>query len=282
MKDISNALVRINKVACWILFWGTVVIAGSYVYKWTHTEPVSVSPYISRIDILGEISPGLTDKLIPQLEIAYSDPKSKMVMLNIDSGGGSGYEAWRLCDYLQGKMKEEAGKSERERRPTVSVIAMNGTSAAFHIALCTEKVYAAPYSQIGSVGIIFYYKESDAKEYQNIASGEGKAFNFITPESRLVAKEIVTDGAEFFLKEVVALRGNRLKIDLKDLASGRMWSGQKGLKLGLVDAFATPESIARQMKLPLFWPGIQEPTVWDKAKDVLSVLRQYPVQVPKP
>ncbi len=275
MAKFFKALSACNRFLCWVLFWGCVGLVGYLVLKFSKPQEVESFPYIARIDILGQIVPGFTDQIKQHVEAAYSDQNSKMVLLYFNSSGGSGVESWRFCDYIKGKRALEAKKPENERRATVAVIAEMGTSAAYHMAICADTTYASPQSQIGSVGAIIMYKESEQKEFKNISSNKGKVFDLTTAESQQVAKELVDEGAEVFLQDVLSLRGSRLKIDSKTLASGRMWSGKKGVEIGLVDGYATPESISRNMNLPVVWSGMSEPTLWDKAKDVLSVLRAH-------
>ncbi len=272
-EKIRTIVIQANVVGLWVLFWGSVLIGGYQTYKMAYPEVLPPFPYVARIDIFNEINVGLTDSIRQKIDLAYSDPYVKAVLFNIDSQGGSGTEAWRLCNYILSKRRDEMQKKENERRHTIATIGSEGASAAYHIALCADVVYATPRSQVGSVGSVIFYDEAATKGVKHIASNINKVADFKSAAGRKLVEEIVRDEAEDFLDSVINLRGDRLKVSKKELASGRTWMGKKALELGLIDGFATPEMIAQDVGAPLLWVGIPDPTIWDKVKDVLSVLK---------
>lgn len=265
---------RVNYVALWSLFWVIIAIGGYISFKTVSPETSARQFYVARIDIYGDINPGLTDLVKDKIEKAYDDPFAKAILFNIESSGGSEAEAWRLCDLIIRKKNVEAKKDEKDRQPTIVTIGSAGVSGAYYLAVCADAIYATPGSLVGSVGAVVYYSEEEQKKLKHIASGDLKVQNFIDKESRKVSKEIVDETAKDFLDKVLAFRGNKLKVSKRELASGRMWTGKKALELGLIDGLGTPESIADDMKLPLLYVGQTEQTTWDKLKDLLFALQK--------
>lgn len=272
-EKIRAVAVRINVAGLWVLFWGSILFSVWHVYRAMYPEESSPSPYVARIDIFNEINVGLTDSIRHKIDSAYGDPYAKAILFNIDSGGGAGAEAWRLCDYILSKRNVEAQRKEEDRRLTIATIGSMGASAAYHIAICADVVYATPRSQVGSVGSVYFYNENEQKGIKHIASDTGKVADVKSVAGRKLVEEAVREEADDFLESVISLRGDRLKISKKELASGRTWLGKKALELGLIDGFATPETISRDLNAPLLWVGVPEMTNWDKVKDVLSVLK---------
>ena len=273
-QKISVVMSRVNSIALWLLFWGTVFFSLYNGYKYMYPIEIQRIPYVARIDIYGEIVAGITDHLKVKIDEAYNDPNAKAVIFHIDSSGGVPAEAWRLCEYISGKKIADLEKNEKERRHTFATIGVSGTSAAFYIGACIGNVYAAPGSNVGSVGSVIYFNEEDQKTIKHIASGSGKVFNPNDKEGRKLAEELVTETAKDFLVDILAFRDGKLKVSVDEIATGRMWTGKRAAELGLIDGLSTPEAISRNLKIPLLYPGIVEPTNWDKAKDVLSVLKQ--------
>jgi len=100
------------------------------------------------IHIDGEISAGATasaEKVVPLLRKAFETKNVKAVVLSIDSPGGAPVEAERIYQSIKAFRKKHP-------KPIVAVINNVGASAAYMVALHTDKIYAANYSLVGSVG----------------------------------------------------------------------------------------------------------------------------------
>ena len=105
---------------------------------------------IAVIDINGEIGQGYiasADKVVPVLRNAFQNEDVKVVILEINSGGGSPSEAERITSEID-RLKKKHPK------PIISVIGSLGASAAYMIAVHTDKVVAGKYSLVGSIGVI--------------------------------------------------------------------------------------------------------------------------------
>jgi protease IV len=181
------------------------------------------------------------EAIVPLLEKAFANPNVKAVVLSIDSPGGAPVEAERIYATI-GSLKE------KHRKPVVAVINNIGASAAFLIALHADKIVAGKYSLVGSIGAMMAPWQLDraiAKfdvTQRVYASGKHKSFlnpfTPISPDVDLKAQKLVDQLGTFFLDEVKAARGDRLKTGV-DVATGEVWPGPEAKDLGLVDAVST-------------------------------------------
>jgi len=190
---------------------------------------------------IGSTERASAENIIPILEKAFGNPNVKGVVLHIDSPGGAPVEAERISTAINAlKMKH--------RKEVVAVINNVGASAAYMVALNADKIVAAKYSFVGSIGAIMAPWQLDkaiAKvdvAQRVYASGKLKAFlNPFTPVSPEVdrkAQQLVDQMGGFFLAEVKARRGQALKANV-DFGTGEVWPGPEAKELGLIDAVAT-------------------------------------------
>lgn len=181
------------------------------------------------------------ESIVPLLEKAFANPNVKAVVLSIDSPGGAPVESERIYTAI-GSLKRKHPK------PVVAVINNIGASAAFLIALHADKIVAGKYSLVGSIGAIMAPWRLDraiAKfdvTQRVYASGRLKSFlnpfTPVSPEVDVKAQKLVDQLGTFFLEEVMARRGTRLKQGV-DVATGEVWPGPEAKDLGLVDSVGT-------------------------------------------
>lgn len=181
------------------------------------------------------------ESIVPLLEKAFANPNVKAVVLSIDSPGGAPVESERIYTAI-GSLKRKHPK------PVVAVINNIGASAAFLIALHADKIVAGKYSLVGSIGAIMAPWQLDraiAKfdvTQRVYASGKLKSFlnpfTPVSPEVDVKAQKLVDQLGTFFLDEVKAKRGSRLKQGI-DVATGEVWPGPEAKDLGLVDSVGT-------------------------------------------
>ena len=181
------------------------------------------------------------ESIVPLLEKAFANPNVKAVVLSIDSPGGAPVESERIYTAI-GSLKRKHPK------PVVAVINNIGASAAFLIALHADTIVAGKYSLVGSIGAIMAPWQLDraiAKfdvTQRVYASGKLKSFlnpfTPVSPEVDVKAQKLVDQLGTFFLDEVKAKRGSRLKQGI-DVATGEVWPGPEAKDLGLVDSVGT-------------------------------------------
>lgn len=225
------------------------------VLKTTGSIPASHDPdyKVGMVSIKGVIGQGQgsADSVIPALKKVFEDKQTEVVVLRIDSPGGSPSEAERIYAELE-RLKTE------HKKPVEAVIDNVGASAAYLIAIHTDRITAGQYSLVGSVGAIMqYWNVADLAEkvgvtQQTFASGSLKDMGNLVrkPTAEELAKghDLVTGIATVFASEVKSRRGERLKFDNAHLTTGEAWSGVDAKNGGLVDDLGTLESVLARYK----------------------------------
>jgi len=165
------------------------------------------------------------------------------VVLSIDSPGGAPVEAERIYTAIDTLKKKYP-------KPAVAVVNNIGASAAFMVALHTDKIIVGKYSLVGSIGTIMTPWQLDRAigkfdvAQRVYASGKLKAFlnpfTPVSPEVDAKAQRLVNQLGTVFLGEVKAMRGPRLKAGV-DFGTGEVWPGSEAKDIGLVDGVGTLE-----------------------------------------
>lgn len=186
------------------------------------------------------------------LVAAFKDPRTKAVILDINSPGGSPVQAGRVYDEI---------KRQRHLHPDVKVYAVIGdlgASGAYYIASAADEIYADKASLVGSIGVTaasFGYVDLMKKlgvERRAYTSGEHKAFlDQFQPENPTETEfweGVLQQTHKQFIAAVEAGRGDRLKSkEHPDLFSGLVWSGEQALGLGLIDKLGDADYVARNV-----------------------------------
>lgn len=221
---------------------------------------------IAVIEISGEIGQGQiasADKVVPVLRNAFESENVKVVILEINSGGGSPSEAERINSEID-RLKKKYPK------PIVSVIGGLGASAAYMIAVHTDKIIAGKYSLVGSIGVIMQgydaHKLAERLDVKQHVYASGPYKDLMNPlrepteAEKKVLQAIVDNAAHAFIAEVKMQRGKKLTRD--DIYTGQVWNGLDAIQFGLIDKIGTLESVTAgygDLKVSDFGPKIKSP-----------------------
>lgn len=243
-KVVKRSLI----VAAAGLFFVLYVFAVAKQLGWA-VLPNSETTAVIHID--GEISADATasaDKVVPLLKTAFEADNVKAIVLSIDSPGGAPVESERIYQAIK-------ALKAKNPKPIVAVINNIGASAAYLVALHTDKIYAANYSLVGSVGAVIavwdFHKALEKFDVKQrvYASGNLKSmlnpFAPMTPEADLKAQEMVTKMGERFKAEVETARGKKIAKGV-NYATGEVWDGVEAKQIGLVDEIGTLDTVAMQ------------------------------------
>lgn len=192
------------------------------------------------------------DNIVGSLRAAFEDPKTKGVILRINSPGGSPVQSGYIYDEIR-RLREE-----HKDIKVYAVIADLGASGAYYIASAADEIYADKASLVGSIGVTaasFGFVETMNKlgvERRVYTSGEHKAF--LDPfqpqkedETRFWQGVLETTHKQF-IDSVKKGRGDRLKVEgHPELFSGLIWTGEQALQLGLVDKLGSTSQVAREV-----------------------------------
>jgi protease-4 len=227
------------------------VIAWSALYLYRNGFKMPIGKPVSVVTIKGDIGveqSGSAENIIPALRRAFANEDSPGVILRINSPGGLPVDSERVNVELEHLRKKHPGKE------VTAVIETVGASAAYMIAVHADRICAAKYSLVGSVGIILkawnVHGLAERLDVSNESFGSGKYKSLLDPfkpmseDDRSKVFALVNEMGETFASEVVKQRGAKLKMTREELASGEAWPGTAAVKLGLVDEFCTLESVA--------------------------------------
>ncbi|OEJ69341.1 signal peptide peptidase SppA [Magnetovibrio blakemorei] len=200
-------------------------LAGGQLFDGAHIARVQISGII--------LEDRFRDKMLKELK---DDDKVKAVLIEINSPGGTVVGGENL--YLG--LKDLASK-----KPVVAVMGSTATSAAYMTAIGADRIFARNGTLTGSIGVIL--QTADLTELMDkigmkpvtIKSGELKAqpnpLESLSPAARKHMQDVVMDMYDLFVG-MVAERRNMDVDAVKKLADGRVFTGQKALDAGLIDA----------------------------------------------
>lgn len=191
------------------------------------------------IDFDGDARASQVDELTKKVNLILAKATSKdEVIINLTSPGGV-VNGYGLC----------ASQLERIRNKGINLVACVDTVAAsggYMMACVTSKIVAAPFSYVGSIGVVAQIpnfnkvlKNHDV-EYEQVTAGKYKRtltmFGENTPEARDKFKQEITLIHNRF-KAIVAKY--RTKLDIENIATGEYWLAEDAKELNLVDQIST-------------------------------------------
>ena len=212
---------------------------------------------VAVVRLQGEIADGekaSADRVIPALRKAFTQERVKAIVLAIDSPGGAPLEAERIYTTL-------VALKAAHPKPVVATINNVGASAAYMVAIHTDRVYAGNYSLVGSVGVVLSGWDAHIAlnrlgvSQRVYASGDLKAtmnpYIPMSPEAERQARELVNTMGQVFKTDVAARRKGKL-LPEADFGSGAVWGGAEALRIGLIDEVATIDQVMRER-----WPELE-------------------------
>ena len=166
---------------------------------------------------------------------AKSDGGIKAVVLRIDSPGGAAAASQEIASEVQ-HFKEVTGK------PVVVSMGDVAASGGYYVSAYADRIVANPSTLTGSIGVIsqFIYIEGLLEklglELETIKTGKHKDMGIwpLTEEQRQIMQDITDDLYEQFVAAVAEGRGLPVA-EVRQLATGQLYTGVQALNLGLVD-----------------------------------------------
>ena len=212
----------------------------------THTALIEVRGMIA------DQESASADNIVSSLRAAFEDPKTKGIILRINSPGGSPVQSGYIYDEIRRL------RAEHTAIKVYAVIVDLGASGAYYIASAADEIYADKSSLVGSIGVTaasFGFVDTMQKlgvERRVYTSGEHKAF--LDPFQPQKADEtqfwqsVLNTTHRQFIDSVKQGRGARLKVEgHPELFSGLIWSGEQALELGLIDKLGNSSYVAREV-----------------------------------
>ena len=245
MRDELDAEILDKKV------WRSLAKARKREAKIT-AKTRAATPERKRVYVLGfegDVMASAVKRLGREIDavLTVARPETDEVVLRLQSSGGTvtGYglaaaEVSRLRDH---KIKV-----------TVSVDQV-AASGGYMMACAGDKIVAAPFALIGSIGVVAQapnlhrlLKKNDI-DYEELTAGEFK-------RSISVLGEITPAGREHFLGKIedihtafkMFVAERRPAADIAKVATGDVWLASEAVILGLVDALSTGDDLIFQLE----------------------------------
>jgi protease IV len=208
------------------------------------SDKIAVVPVEGTIASADSTVPGVQPTVTPEgfadaLRQAKEDSSVAAVVLEINSPGGGVTASDEMHQSIL-DFKESSGK------PVVVSMGDTAASGAYFISTAADRIVANETTLTGSLGVIFELNNFTelAQKYgykrEIIKSGEfkdiGSSFRELTPEDREILQSIVDESYDEFVSVIV--EGRSLPEErVREIADGRVYSGQQAMEIGLVDSF---------------------------------------------
>jgi protease IV len=193
----------------------------------------SFLPHIARVSVSGIITDD--QKVLDLLDKVGESSQVKAVILDINSPGGT---------TTGGEAMYDAIRRLAEKKPVVAVCGTLATSAAYIVALATDRIFVYGNTITGSVGVIFQWADVSelmhtlGVKVEEIKSGPLKAvpnpFEPADEKAHALGEEMVQEAKVWFV-DLVAARRKIEPASVPGLTDGRVYSGRQALALKLVD-----------------------------------------------
>ena len=170
------------------------------------------------------------------LKALGEDEDIHAVVLRINSPGGSAYaseQIWHAVKMLKGK------------KPVVISMGGMAASGGYYISAAADYIVAEPMTLTGSIGIFGMFPDASQLLTEklgvhfdvvktNAHSDFGALSRPFTPEEMSYLEAYIERGYRLFRTRVAD--GRKMKADsVETIAQGRVWLGNKAMKIGLVD-----------------------------------------------
>ena len=219
--------------------------------------PASVKK-IGLVVVQGEIVDGDSqqgeagaDTIADLLTDAREDEDVAAVVLRVDSPGGSVFASERI--------RREVQSLQAEGKPVVVSMGDVAASGGYWISMDADEIWAHDTTITGSIGIFGLIPTFD-KPLAKLGihtdgigttslAGAFRGDRPLSPEVSIIIQSQIEQGYKLFTEGVAAAR--ELPIEkVREIARGRVWSGNDALKLGLVDQLGSlDDAVASAVRL---------------------------------
>ena len=177
-----------------------------------------------------------SQNIVRQLSGYRHNPGVRGILLRIDSPGGAVAPAQEIYSEIM--------KLRADHKTVYASMGTVAASGGYYIACAADYVLANPGTLTGSIAAVMVF--SNIEELTNkigvkpviIKSGKykdvGSPLRAMNPEERKLLQNVVDDVHQQFVQAVAKGRGLSVS-EVKEIADGRIMTGQQALKLKLID-----------------------------------------------
>ncbi len=201
-------------------------------------------PHIAVIEINGLIASetqSSAENIIPLLKQASDNENTSVIVIKVNSGGGSATQSKIIYDEII-KLKEESNKE------IISIIEDVGASGGYYIAMAADEIFASQTSIVGSIGVrldsydVRSFFDKLGIKSRTIYSGKNKLildpFHELSSEQYSHLKKLTDQIHNQFIVDLKNSRSNKLSPD-ESVYSGLFYTGSEALSLGLIDGLSS-------------------------------------------
>lgn len=207
---------------------------------------------IALIRIDGTIMPPFTGRVLKAIKKAKDDKSVKGVLIAVNSPGGLVADSHQIYH----KLKELSAA-----KPMVVSMGSMAASGGYYVAMGAgenAKIFAEPTTWTGSIGVIIpHYEAKELAEKVGVRAlplktGEFKdalsPFKELTDRERALWDNIMNQSFEQFLEVIDENRKNLDMKQIKELATGQIYTARDALKNGLVDEIGYEEEAIKELE----------------------------------
>src|SRR3990172_7665654 len=180
-------------------------------------------------------------EIVDELKQYVKDSAVKAIVLRIDSPGGAVAPSQEIY--------EEVKKAVAKKKEVVSMGSV-AASGGYYIASPATRIIANPGTLTGSIGVIMEIPNLEGLmtkigiKAEVIKSGRhkdmGSSFRGLQDEEKAILQEVMDNVHEQFIRAVS--EGRKMKIEeVREIADGRIFSGEQAVKNRLIDELGTLE-----------------------------------------
>ena len=199
------------------------------------------------LDFLGDIKasavPSLREEVTAILDVAK---KNDQIILRLDNHGGVVHE--------HGLAASQLARIRQKKINLVVVVDKVAASGGYLMACVANKIYAAPFAILGSIGVIAQLPnfnrllDNYGVDFEQVTAGQYKRnvtmFGKNTDEDREKLKDQLEEIHSLFKSSVNEYRP---ELNLDKVATGEYWYGTRALELGLIDEIKTSDELLLEM-----------------------------------
>ena len=199
------------------------------------------------LDFIGDIKASAVSSLREEVTAILDIAKrNDQIVLRLDNHGGVVHE--------HGLAASQLARIRQKKIHLTVVVDKVAASGGYLMASVANKIYAAPFAILGSIGVIAQLPnfnrllDNYGVDFEQITAGQYKRnvtmFGKNTDEDREKLKDQLEEIHELFKSSVNEYRP---QLDLERVATGEHWYGSKALELGLIDEIKTSDELLIEM-----------------------------------
>ncbi len=237
------------------LFFGGITFFVAKMIRPTSTDLFSSGQGVGIIELKGVITS--SEKTIANLNDFKKKDNIKAIVVRIDSPGGAVGASQEVFRELRRVNRE---------KPVVASMGSVAASGGYYAAIGAEKIVASPGTLTGSMGVILKFANLEeifkkiGYKTETIKSGEfkdmGSPSRSLTKAERDMLQRLLDNVHDQFIRDIAESR-KLAEEDVRQVADGRIFSGEQALELGLIDELG---NLTDAVRLAAELGGLDDPS----------------------